>query len=581
MRCGSAPRRSRPATTRGCARAAAAASSCSRACDGRKDQSYFLHRLTQAQLARTLFPVGELQKTEVRAHRRRDRPAERGEEGLDRHLLHRRAAVPRVPQPLPRQHAGADRRTTAAARSASTSACSFYTLGPAQGHRHRRPEGARRGARRRRARALVRRAQGHRRATRSTSCRATTIRGCCRDALAPTTPAGSPARRRRRAATPPRRATARPTPPAALPAPAPTARSRSRFDAPQWAVTPGQSAVLYDGEVCLGGGVIDAAGRDTVPPRHALVRWAHEQTTSESLDSRTAPRQCAPCITKRGACRRAGALNFQQLRSVREAARRGFNLTEVAGALHTSQPGVSRQIRELEDELGLEIFVRAGKRLTGLTAPGEALLPIVERLLVEAEQPAGAPATTSRSRAAARCASRRRTRRRATRCRRRCAISATTIPTCALHTAPGLAAADRADAARRRVPTSASPPRRWRTTTNWWRCPATAGRTRWWCRPATSWRSRDGGCADAAAAGARSRSITYDVGLHRPRPHRRGVRQGRAGAGRGAAGDGRRRHQDLCRAGSRRRHRRRDRLRRRARHGTCARSTRATCSRST
>ena len=77
-------------------------------------------------------------------------------------------------------------------------------------------------------------------------------------------------------------------------------------------------------------------------------------------------------------------MNFQQLRSVREAARRDFNLTEVAAALHTSQPGVSRQIRELEDELGLQIFVRAGKRLTGLTAPGQALLPIVERLLQEA-----------------------------------------------------------------------------------------------------------------------------------------------------------------------------------------------------
>lgn len=78
-------------------------------------------------------------------------------------------------------------------------------------------------------------------------------------------------------------------------------------------------------------------------------------------------------------------MNFQQLRSVREAARRGFNLTEVAQWLHTSQPGVSRQIRELEDELGLEIFVRAGKRLTGLTAPGAALMPIVERLLIEAD----------------------------------------------------------------------------------------------------------------------------------------------------------------------------------------------------
>ena len=78
-------------------------------------------------------------------------------------------------------------------------------------------------------------------------------------------------------------------------------------------------------------------------------------------------------------------MNFQQLRAVRETARLGFNLTEVAQALHTSQPGVSRQIRELEDELGIEIFVRAGKRLTGLTPPGEVLLPIVERLLLDAD----------------------------------------------------------------------------------------------------------------------------------------------------------------------------------------------------
>jgi len=52
-------------------------------------------------------------------------------------------------------------------------------------------------------------------------------------------------------------------------------------------------------------------------------------------------------------------VNFQQLRSLREAVRRGFNLTEAATALHTSQPNVSRQIRELEEELGVEIFVRA------------------------------------------------------------------------------------------------------------------------------------------------------------------------------------------------------------------------------
>ena len=90
-------------------------------------------------------------------------------------------------------------------------------------------------------------------------------------------------------------------------------------------------------------------------------------------------------------------VNFQQLRSVREAIRRGFNLTEVAAALHTSQPGVSRQIRELEAELGIEIFVRSGKRLTGLTAPGATLLPIVERLLQECDNLLRAGADFARS----------------------------------------------------------------------------------------------------------------------------------------------------------------------------------------
>ena len=78
-------------------------------------------------------------------------------------------------------------------------------------------------------------------------------------------------------------------------------------------------------------------------------------------------------------------MNFQQLRAVREAARAGFNLTGAAAALSTSQSGLSRQIREFEIELGFEIFVRAGKRLTGLTPPGETLLPIVERLLADAD----------------------------------------------------------------------------------------------------------------------------------------------------------------------------------------------------
>lgn len=79
-------------------------------------------------------------------------------------------------------------------------------------------------------------------------------------------------------------------------------------------------------------------------------------------------------------------MNFQQLRAMREAAHRGYNLTEVAQALHTSQPGVSRQIRELEAEFQLPLFTRSGKRLTGMTAPGERLLVIVERLLEHADR---------------------------------------------------------------------------------------------------------------------------------------------------------------------------------------------------
>src|SRR5690606_25014637 len=75
-------------------------------------------------------------------------------------------------------------------------------------------------------------------------------------------------------------------------------------------------------------------------------------------------------------------MNFQQLRIVRETVRRNFNLTEVANALYTAQSGVSKHIKDLEDEMGVELFVRRGKRLLGLTEPGTALLPIVERMLV-------------------------------------------------------------------------------------------------------------------------------------------------------------------------------------------------------
>ncbi|WP_199104189.1 CysB family HTH-type transcriptional regulator [Aquitalea sp. ASV11] len=77
-------------------------------------------------------------------------------------------------------------------------------------------------------------------------------------------------------------------------------------------------------------------------------------------------------------------MNFQQLRIIRETVRQNFNLTEVANALYTSQSGVSKHIKDLEDELGVELFVRKGKRFLGLTDPGKELLIIVERMLLDA-----------------------------------------------------------------------------------------------------------------------------------------------------------------------------------------------------
>jgi LysR family cys regulon transcriptional activator len=78
-------------------------------------------------------------------------------------------------------------------------------------------------------------------------------------------------------------------------------------------------------------------------------------------------------------------MKLQQLRCLAEVARRGLNVSEAAEALHTSQPGVSKQIRALEDELGVEVFVRHGKRLVAVTEPGKAVVAIAERILAEAQ----------------------------------------------------------------------------------------------------------------------------------------------------------------------------------------------------
>jgi len=78
-------------------------------------------------------------------------------------------------------------------------------------------------------------------------------------------------------------------------------------------------------------------------------------------------------------------MNLHQFRFVREAVRQNFNLTEAAKALFTSQPGVSKAIIELEEELGIDIFSRHGKRIRGLTEPGRQVLKSVEVILQEVE----------------------------------------------------------------------------------------------------------------------------------------------------------------------------------------------------
>ena len=76
-------------------------------------------------------------------------------------------------------------------------------------------------------------------------------------------------------------------------------------------------------------------------------------------------------------------MNLQQFRYVTEVARRRLNVSEAAAALHTSQPGVSKQIRSLEDELGTQIFVRQGRRFTAITDAGAEIVRALERILAE------------------------------------------------------------------------------------------------------------------------------------------------------------------------------------------------------
>lgn len=78
-------------------------------------------------------------------------------------------------------------------------------------------------------------------------------------------------------------------------------------------------------------------------------------------------------------------MKLHQLRYIREVAKQNLNISEAAEVLHTSQPGVSKQIQLLEEELNLQIFQRNGKRLVGITEPGKAILALAERMMFEME----------------------------------------------------------------------------------------------------------------------------------------------------------------------------------------------------
>ena len=236
-----------------------------KAVDATKDQSYFLHRLTQEQLAPVMFPLGDCQ-----ARRARDRQA-RGhadldEKGLDRDLLHRRAAVPRVPRALPAEDPGRCERPTVFVVG-HHHGLAFYTLGQRQGLGI---GGVRSGsdlpwfvAAKDHARNALVVVQGHDHALLyRRTVDAQELHWIAGEPPDGPALSGVGAKTRYRMPDASCRLELRAGD-----------RCRAVFDAPQWAPTPGQYLVLYRGEVCLGGGVIasEALSAHGTPEAAAVV----------------------------------------------------------------------------------------------------------------------------------------------------------------------------------------------------------------------------------------------------------------------------------------------------------------------
>jgi LysR family cys regulon transcriptional activator len=79
-------------------------------------------------------------------------------------------------------------------------------------------------------------------------------------------------------------------------------------------------------------------------------------------------------------------MNIPQLRSFCEVVRQNMSVSRAADALHTSQPGISRQLRELEEELGVMVLARSRNRIIGLTEAGEALIEVARTIIADAER---------------------------------------------------------------------------------------------------------------------------------------------------------------------------------------------------
>jgi len=84
-------------------------------------------------------------------------------------------------------------------------------------------------------------------------------------------------------------------------------------------------------------------------------------------------------------CYGPSAVNLRQLHYLNGIADAGFNISRAAAALHTSQPGISKQMQMLEQEIGVDILVRRGNRIVGVTEPGQAILEVARRMLHDAE----------------------------------------------------------------------------------------------------------------------------------------------------------------------------------------------------